>query len=153
MLEVTSIVIMSLILLGLTALMVVLFIKHLNVLYDFIEEILKFQTVLYQEIISIKLSLKSPLDQNIIKDSKDNDEFIKNINNTKKKYPLLDRRKIDTEVKEKFKSRTNSSLSSLESSEISDEDLSELIKGKELMFKKQVDVNLGDEFIDTDINI
>lgn len=153
MLEVTSILIMSVILLGLTTLMVVLFIKHLNVLYEFIEEILKFQTILYQEILAIKISLNYSLGQKNIEESKVSDDIIKETNEKKNRYPLLDNRKKNTVTQEKPKDSVNRSINSLESSEISDEELSKLIKGKELMFKKQVDVDSSDEFVNTDINI
>lgn len=153
MLEVTSILIMSVILLGLTTLMVVLFIKHLNVLYEFIEEILKFQTILYQEILAIKISLNHSLGQKNIEESKVSDDIIKETNEKKNRYPLLDNRKKNTVTHKKPKDAVNRSINSLESSEISDEELSKLIKGKELMFKKQVDVDSSDEFINTDINI
>lgn len=154
MLEVTSIIVMSVVLLSLTILMVTLFMKHLNVMYVFIEEMLKAQNLIYKELQTFRLELINYVD--LKKKFKDADNEEKNedmiiINNSEKDLTY------DTIKYEKEDDRSETydyrNIDNLErTNEVSDEELSKLIKDRELIFRNQVTVGLDDEFVHTDID-
>lgn len=139
MLEISLILMMSIALLSLTIISIVLFVKHLNFMYVFIEEIRENQTLLHREILELKLSgtiIGDIRDTSGIKHSKSNGNA-----------------QIDKRTQTNKKTQINDNITDLKSSEVSQEELSKLMEGKELVFKKEVSVNQGEMFIDTNIDI
>ena len=116
MLEINFVLVLSIVLLSLTIILILLFIKHLDFMYAFIEEIRRDQILLHKEILEINMG------------------SIKNQNNNPK-------------------SQVNKQIADLKSSQISNDELEKLIKGKDLMFKDQVNLHPDKMFKDTNINI
>lgn len=152
MLEVTSIIVMSIVLLCLTILMVTLFIKHLNVMYVFIEEMLKAQNSLYKELQAIKLDIAN---HTKLKKLRDVDENYS--------YEDIEEGSVNMRMKEAIERNntydisrigdSDSSMSELDSTEVTEEELEDLIKGKELVFGKEVNIKPGDMTSEININI
>lgn len=125
MLEMSLIVIMNISLLSLIIILVLLFIKHLDFTHGFMEDLRKSQLLLHQEMLNLKLAGRT----------------------ITIKSPDIIKKDIPAQV------QPDPNVQDLKSTPVSDEELSKLIEGKNLVFKNQVSTNPGDMFINTDIDI
>lgn len=114
MLEISFILIMTIVLLVLEIAFFIFFIKYIKHIYISIKEIENNQMILNKKLINYK---------NDLAENKD-------------------------EITLSKEERIN-----IKDSRISEEELMKLMEGKELIFKKEVGVNSGDMFINTDIDI
>lgn len=128
MLKINLVLLMGIFFLGLIAILVILFIKYIKFMNIFTEEILKNQIFLYEYILEIKSNLSRCNDMGKLRE-------LENENNSNERTGL------DKEI------------INLKSSEVSGEELLKYIEGKESVFRKYVNVNSGEMFINTDINI
>lgn len=118
----------SVILVVLGSVLIVLFKKHLKSMNIFVEEIRKEQEVLHNEINQ------------------------SNQQNNKKKNKKTQVKPNNKKVNNK-NNMENLNSTKLKSSKVSQKELSELIKGKKQVFKKEVPIKPGDVFVDLNIDI
>lgn len=118
-----SFILASLILLSLQIIFLVLFIKHINLMEKFSET----QLLLHEELLQIRIDLIKIKGKAVLQEFHKNRVHKKPVQNN----PTLD----------------------LKSSPVSEKELAKLLQGKDLAFKKQVDVSSGEMFINTDIQI
>lgn len=159
MLEISSILLMSIVLLSLTIVLIVLFLKHINIMYLFIEEMRKAQTSIHSDIVEIKLNLARIISERL-RYAEDKEEIVakttkENNNSGIIKIPKI---KADTlpnneKSQKQIQLKSLNNNSNLKSFQVSEEELLEMIGDKELVFKKQINVTPGEMFIEANINI
>lgn len=159
MLEISSILIMSMVLLSLTIVLILLFIKHINVMYIFIEEIRKAQVLIHKDIVEIKLNLARVVSEGL-KGIEKQDETVNQSIKEKKNSEIIKIPEINVDSlpanrknKKEVQEKSYGDINNLNSFQVSKEELSKIIGDKELMFERQVSVSAGEMFINADINI
>lgn len=158
MLEISSILMMSIVLLSLSIILIVLFLKHINIMYVFIEEMRKVQTSIHSDIVEIKISMARIISERL-KNIENQEKFV--VNDTKEKnseiikIPEIKANDLPDNRRSKEESQVKpyGDINNLKSSQMSESELSKLIGDKELMFKKQVSVIPGEMFINANIDI
>ncbi|MEG2869682.1 MAG: hypothetical protein RR894_18265 [Terrisporobacter sp.] len=132
--------IVCIILVSLATILIVLFMKYIKTMNILTEELRKEQEVLYKEI-------KSNLDDKNQKKT----EVKSNSQQTNKN----NQRKIQVKSNNNKPNNKNTNLNTptLKSSKVSQQELLELIKDKEQVFKKEVTIQSGGGFTDLDIDI
>ncbi len=159
MLEISSILMMSMVLLSLSIILIILFLKHINIMYVFIGEIRKSQTSIHKDIVEIKLNIARIISEGL-KHIEYREESVINDAKEKKDSKVIKIPKINLDSlpdnarnKKDIKEEFDGDISDLKSSQVSEDELLKLIGDKELMFKKQISVSPGEMFIDANINI
>lgn len=139
--DISTFLMMSAVLLSLAVILIVLFLKHINLMYTFTEKIRREQLLIHKEILEIKLSVIRIIGEEALR--VDKDDMVKRVS------VLQEKEATDT----KTQGNVISNASNIESSEVSTEELEKLKAGKKLMFSKDVRLDLGDVYINTDIEI
>lgn len=159
MLEISSILMMSIVLLSLSIILIVLFLKHINIMYVFIEEMRKAQTSIHSDIVEIKISM-ARITLEGLKNIENQEKFVVNDTKDKKNSEIIKIPEIkandlpdNRRSKEESQVKPYGDINNLKSSQMSESELSKLIGDKELMFKKQVSVIPGEMFINANIDI
>lgn len=143
MLEISLIFVMAMVLLSMSVILIVFFVKHLNLMHAFIGDILKNQALLHKDILELKVNLTTLEEIEKTKNIRDANKYTK----PKSSSPIKTKDSIQDN------SKINEEITDLKSSQITEEELSKLMEGKELVFRKQVNVTPGEMFLDTDIDI
>lgn len=118
-----NIILIAVISLALQITLIGLFIKHLNLT----KEISKTHLLLHENLLQIRLNSSKLRSETILRNFEN-----KNINKSTKQ---------------------NDKVTDLKSTPVSKEELDKLMKGKELAFKKEINIKPGEMFINTDIDI
>lgn len=116
-----NIILLTIILLSLQIVLIILIVKYLNIM----EEIRRIHLLLHEDLLEIALNLKRDRNERMLKEFK-------------------------VENKNKLE-RNNSTITELKSSTVSKEELEKLMEGKELAFKKEINVSPGEMFVNNDI--
>lgn len=152
----------SLVLVILQSILIILFIKHLKFMEVFIEEMRRDQIVTHKEIDDMRREtpeIKNRMINNIIEESQKGSKYqeikeskiepfnLSNIKTNMQKTQIQDSIDIVND------NQAKPNIARLTSSQVSEEQLLEMLKGTEQIFSKQINVNTGDMVTNLDIKI